>query len=169
MIVDIPDPDNLDVEERRRMRVQNEDEKFEDDHYLADLYENDDHIADVLKYKPDFTKSSANKDGDDDDDESGDKNEKKDNTDSTGVVEFNQREIDCLKSLPKKTYLLSREQKFFALAGLVDILYAYCYNNRVNCGETNVESGWTIAKLSSTLSWFDVSRDNFIHIDSLQF
>lgn len=157
--MDIPDPDNLDVDERRRMRVQNEDEKFEDDHYLADLYENDDYITDVLlKYKPDFTKSSANKD-EDDDEENGDNNEKNENTDSAGIVEFSQREIDCLKSLPKKTYLLSREQKFFALAGLVDILYAYCYNNRVNCGEANVESGWTIAKLTSTLSWFDVGND----------
>ena len=126
-MVDIPDPDNIDVTERRRLRTENEDVRFEDDHYLADLYENE-YIEDVLvKYKPDFADE-----------------------------EFTESEQDCLKSLPKKTYLLSKEQKFFAFAGLVDILFAYCYNKRANCGEANVESGWTMAKLSSTLSWFDV-------------
>lgn len=121
------------------MRIENEEEKFEDDHYLADLYDNE-YIDEVLlEYKPNFDKRH-----DDDDDE------------DTNDGGFTQKEQDCLKSLPKKTYLLSKEQKFFAFTGLVDILYAYCYNNRVNCGEANVESGWTITKLSSTLSWFDV-------------
>jgi protein SHQ1 len=71
-------------------------------------------------------------------------------------IEYTESEIDDLKNLPKKTFLLDKEQKFYAYIGLVDILFAYCYNDRVNCGEKNVESGWTISKLSSTLSWFDV-------------
>ena len=42
-----------------------------------------------------------------------------------------------------------------ALFGLVDLLLAVCYDVRVTAGEGSVESGWTIAKLSATLSWCD--------------
>jgi protein SHQ1 len=72
-------------------------------------------------------------------------------------VDYTDDEIDSLKNLPKKSFILDKNEKFMAYTGLVDILYAYCYNNRVNCGESNSEDGWTIAKLSATLSWFEVS------------
>eukprot|EP00750_Incisomonas_marina_P013034 INCI17208.1.p2 GENE.INCI17208.1~~INCI17208.1.p2 ORF type:complete len:381 (-),score=76.28 INCI17208.1:131-1273(-) len=39
------------------------------------------------------------------------------------------------------------------LNGLLDILIAFAYDNRMTQGESNPESGWTIATLSSTLSW----------------
>lgn len=157
LVVDIPDPDNMDVSERRLSRIANEDAKFEDDHYLADLYEND-YIDDVLlKFKPDFGVSMKTKQKSSTSSEDDEKNENE--NDGTVGGEFTQRELDCLKSLPKRTYMLSKEQKFFAFAGLVDILYAYCYNLRVNLAEANVESAWTIVKLSSTLAWFDVSLD----------
>lgn len=157
-MIDLPDPDNTSIKERRKLRVENEDEKFDDDHYLADLYENE-YIDEVLlKYKPDF--SSNLRENEEEENEESEGNEAKDSK------EFTQSEQDCLKSLPKRTYLLSKEQKFFAFAGLVDILYAYCYTNRVNCGEKNVEAGWSIAKLSSTLSWFDVIN---IYIRCLKF
>lgn len=73
------------------------------------------------------------------------------------IVDYTSEEINCLKQLPKRTYLLDKEQKFIAYSGLIDILFAYCYNYRANSGEKNVEAGWTISKLSSTLSCFDVS------------
>ena len=38
------------------------------------------------------------------------------------------------------------------LLGILDILFAYCYNHRTSEGENTVESTWTIWKLSSTLS-----------------
>ena len=72
------------------------------------------------------------------------------------INDYTEDEVDALKNLPKKKFLLDCEQKFYAYSGLVDILFAYCYNERVNCGESNVECGWTIAKMSSTLSWLDV-------------
>lgn len=54
-------------------------------------------------------------------------------------------------------HLLDETEIRVALLGLVDIMFAYAYNNRVTEGENTVESTWTIRKLSSTLSWFDVS------------
>ena len=137
MVIDLPDPDKTPVEERRKLRILNEDEKFDCDHYLADFFDDTEMIETcILKYKPE-------------DDESDD---------------YTEKEFDCLKSLPKRTYLLDKLEKFYAYAGMIDILYAYCYNDRINCGESNVESGWTISKMSSTLSWFDV---RFVHLKSI--
>ena len=38
--------------------------------------------------------------------------------------------------------------------GLIDILFAHCYNIRTTEGEDTVESGWTVCKLSGTLCSF---------------
>jgi protein SHQ1 len=134
LVIDLPEPDATCVEERKRLRIENEDEKFDDDHYLADLFDNDLIEESILAFTPDFYEKSN----------------------VAEATTFTQQEMDCLKSLKKKTYLLDKEEKFHAFMGLVDILFSYCYNHRVNCGEMNVEAGWTIAKLSSTLAWFDV-------------
>ena len=45
------------------------------------------------------------------------------------------------------------EEKSTALA-LVDLVFAYAYDHRTTYGEPTVESAWTVAKLSGTLSWF---------------
>ena len=42
-----------------------------------------------------------------------------------------------------------------ALCGLVDLLFAYCYDVRTTAGEASCESGWTIRQLSSQLSWLE--------------
>ena len=143
-VIDLPSPDDYEssrAEKRSELRIENENAKFDEDHYLADFFDDTELIKDtLLKYQPDFYSIGS---GSDEDDVS---------------LEYTDKEIDVLKSLPRRTYLLDKSQKMSAYLGLVDILYAYCYNNRVNCGESNVESGWTIAKLSSTLSWFDVSH-----------
>ena len=54
----------------------------------------------------------------------------------------------------------SDEIKIFL--GLVDIIYAYCYNTRSTEGEDTVESAWTICRLSGTFSAMDV----FINIEA---
>ncbi|CAF0856442.1 unnamed protein product [Brachionus calyciflorus] len=130
MIIDNLDPDSLTLEKRNELRIENENEKFDPDHYLADYYDDSEMIeSSILMFQPDWFET-----------------------------EFTDDEIHCLKNLPKKNFLLDKEQKFYAFCGLVDILFSYCYNNRINLGESNVESGWTISKLSSTLSWFDTFK-----------
>lgn len=68
---------------------------------------------------------------------------------------WSETEREALLRLPRKEYLLTAQQTRRALFGLVDILVATCYDLRVTQGEGTVESGWTIAKLSATLSWCD--------------
>lgn len=130
LAVDLEDPDH-NKDNRTELRIENENSKFDDDHYLADFFDNDDMIESlILKYEPEYSQ----------------------------INDYTEDEVDALKNLPKKKFLLDCEQKFYAYSGLVDILFAYCYNERVNCGESNVECGWTIAKMSSTLSWLDTFK-----------
>ena len=42
---------------------------------------------------------------------------------------------------------------------LVDILFAYAYDQRTTLGDGSVESPWTLVKLSSSLCWLDPPRD----------
>lgn len=72
---------------------------------------------------------------------------------------FSPSEIDLLKDFPNREYLLNETEKRWLLLGLLDILFAYCYDQRTTDFEGNCESGWTITKLSGTLSWFVVYDD----------
>ena len=52
LIVDLENPDETSYAERRKLRIQNEEEKFDEDHYLADIYDNELIKETVLKYEP---------------------------------------------------------------------------------------------------------------------
>ncbi|KAJ3411944.1 Hsp90 cochaperone shq1 [Chytridiales sp. JEL 0842] len=68
---------------------------------------------------------------------------------------FSEKEQEQLINLPKKQLLVSPENCKSLLCGIVDILFAYCYDHRTTEGDPTVESSWTITKLSSTLSSFE--------------
>ena len=70
-----------------------------------------------------------------------------------------------LVQLPKKEYLIESPIESQLFLGLVDLVFAYCYTNRSTAGEMDVESAWTVWKLSSTLSWlqtFSSLRDTLM-------
>ena len=50
---------------------------------------------------------------------------------------------------------MSQSQIQSTLLSLLDILFAYAYDHRTTGGDPTVESSWTVAILSPTLSWFD--------------
>lgn len=136
-IVDCPDPDRLTVSERRKLRLQAEWEKFDEDHYISDLYE-DDMMQTFLDYCPCWCEElSAGKS-------------------KESEVIFTEEEQEVMRKLPRKEYLLEKAEEMGVYLGLVDILYAYAYNHRTTEGETHCESGWTICKISATLSWLEV-------------
>lgn len=113
------------------MREKRELEDFKEEHYMADFME-DECIKPYITYVAEW--DTLQKDD----------------------IVFNKTEIDLLKELPNKEYLLQAEDIQKLCLSLVDILYASCYNHRTTMGENTVESCWTINKLSSTLSWFQV-------------
>ncbi|XP_076452080.1 protein SHQ1 homolog [Babylonia areolata] len=126
-IFDVKDPDSLSSSEKKQKRHAHEADHFNDDYYLADLYDNSE-IPDILNFKPWWVDMSKG---------------------CTLTPEAKEKMLN----LPKKSYLLDAEELNGVYLGLVDLIFAYAYNHRVLYGENNVESGWTIAKLASTLSW----------------
>ncbi|XP_052780124.1 protein SHQ1 homolog [Mya arenaria] len=139
-IVDCPDPDKHTLAERRERRLKAETEKFDEDHYIGDLYE-DSIIVMLLQYQPDWSE------------------EMEVVSKSTPVelaVTFTDDEKEVMRKLPKKEYLLESGEETAVYLGLVDIMFAYVYNHRTTEGENQCESGWTVSKLSSTLSWLEV-------------
>ncbi|XP_065829745.1 protein SHQ1 homolog isoform X2 [Oscarella lobularis] len=122
--LDLPNPDQTPASARRQLRIDAENKAFDPDRYLYDLFENAD-IQNILAYKPKICK----------------------------LVDFTDEEKEKMRRLPRREYLLDKEEERAVYLGLVDILFAYCYNHRITEGENTVESSWTVAKLSPLLSW----------------
>jgi len=76
--------------------------------------------------------------------------------DTASLHQLSDKNRDQLKDLPNKEFLLDKLQKKRLHFGLIDILFAYCYDWRITQGSHCVESPWNISRLSATLSWFDV-------------
>ncbi|NXU74769.1 SHQ1 protein, partial [Oreotrochilus melanogaster] len=145
-VIDIRDPDQSPVDERRRKRLAAEAAKFDPDHYLADFFE-DEAIQHVLKYKPwwvDAHKKMTALQGESHQEE-----------DTPKFVVFSEEEREQLRKFTNKSYLLDKRSCHHVYLGLIDILLAYCYEICVNEGEKNVESSWNIRKLSATLCWLE--------------
>ncbi|XP_076262336.1 protein SHQ1 homolog [Rhynchophorus ferrugineus] len=123
------DPCEVSLPQRHKLRLQYEQGKFNADHYIADYIE-DTEISELISLKSPLIndKDSFN---------------------------FTNSELDFLKDLPNIQYTLSEQQIKYCYNGLLDILFAYCYDQRSTYFDGNIESGWTIVKLASTLSWLD--------------
>lgn len=155
-VVDIDEADNISLPERKRARMMAEKEKFDDSHYLADLYQ-DDAIQPLLQFKPSWVQNYK---------KMREKmvlaGEAASGQDFTYNVGFTEDEKELMVKLPRKEFTLSNVEVDGALLGVADILFAYAYNVRSNEGEHSVESAWTVCKLSSTLScldWFQTPRE----------
>ncbi|XP_006874695.1 PREDICTED: protein SHQ1 homolog [Chrysochloris asiatica] len=145
-VIDVKDPDSVPAAERRQRRLAAELAKFDPDHYLADLFE-DEAIEQVLKYKPwwidTYSKMMA----------SLGKNQEQETR--AVLVSFSDDEKYQLRKFVNKSYLLDKQAHRQVYYSLIDILLAYCYETQVTEGEKNVESAWNIRKLSPTLCWFE--------------
>lgn len=126
-VLDVKCPDELSYRERREKRLELESQAFSPDHYLCDLFEPDDVLQYYLKNESPW----------------GDKDRKN--------VAFSDQETEKLISLSNKSVEVAKEDKSAVLLGLVDILFAYCYDHRTTDGEHSTESGWTCTKLCASV------------------
>lgn len=126
-VVDVRNPDNMSVAERRNERLLQEEREFNPEHYLADFFQTES-IQPLITYK---TRSKAQD-------------------------EWTEMECNRLKNFSAKEFLMDHDQLQSVYLSLVDILLAYLYDMRTNMYDPTVESAWTIAKISGTLSWFEV-------------
>ena len=75
--------------------------------------------------------------------------------------QLSEDEMQLLASMPATNMppvnfaSMDQSQIQSTLLSLLDILFAYAYDHRTTGGDPTVESSWTVAILSPTLSWFD--------------
>ncbi|XP_014246336.1 protein SHQ1 homolog [Cimex lectularius] len=132
-ILDLPDAAKVSPQDRKSLRIEIENNKFSEEHYLADLMEPGEQEQLMHFVPPWFDKEN---------------------------VSLHQEEKNYLKELGNRDYIMNSNETKVALLSLVDILFAYAYNYRTTQGEeNNVESAWTVNKLSSTLSCFQSFQD----------
>ncbi|OTF79177.1 SHQ1-like protein [Euroglyphus maynei] len=132
-LFDIKNPGEKTIAQRRIERLQKEANDFNEEHYLANLYEDDSLIDSIMELSApwdDWHSSTILTDQDTD-----------------GIIDHHipKREFIRYDSVTKKALIL----------GIFDILYGYCYDLRTNDFEHTVESPWAIIKLSATLSCFE--------------
>ena len=74
------------------------------------------------------------------------------------------QETKKLYGFPRKEYLMSRATAEKCFFQIFEVVYGVVYDTAMFGLEGSCESHWTIAKLSATLSWFDVpeSADDMI-------
>ncbi|GMR48245.1 hypothetical protein PMAYCL1PPCAC_18440 [Pristionchus mayeri] len=129
-LIDLDDPENTKIDERKIKSALRDRKKFNGEHYLADSFDPDEMLEEILRW------------------EMGKKSE----------VTHDDKER--LKELPnKKLPVLSPEDTYAVSLSLVDILFGYAYDQRVNMGDSSVESSWTYCTLSPSLSSLTRWRD----------
>ncbi|KAK2857751.1 hypothetical protein Q7C36_005670 [Tachysurus vachellii] len=135
-VIDVEDPENSTPAKRRSDRLDTETTIFCTDHYLCDLYEGEEMRQVHLDFKPWWI-------------------EPKPDSDAESIVTFTDEEKEQLRKFTNRSYVLDKATRYHVWLGLVDIILAYVYDVRTTEGEHNVESAWTIRKISGTLSWLE--------------
>ncbi|EPZ36906.1 SHQ1 protein domain-containing protein [Rozella allomycis CSF55] len=143
-IIEFSDPENISLEEKREIQRKNEDEQFDPNYYIADQF--NPRIEELLSFQSSFDEFHKIL--------SEDKNSK-----ISDVILFSNEEKELLNDPQMRTckffklsIIVENTNVEYVLYGLVDILYAFLYELRVTEEDFNVESTWTITKISSTIS-----------------
>ena len=130
-LFEVKDPENKTMSQRHKERITFEKSQFSEDHYLADLYENEPSIE-AIQFIPEFYSITNDE------------------------VCLNELECEEMMKLPRKRHLLDKgKQTNGVYLGMVDLIFSWCYNHRITKGENCSESPWNLRKLSSTLSWLE--------------
>ncbi|KAJ2637055.1 hypothetical protein GGF40_002624 [Coemansia sp. RSA 1286] len=157
-INEVSDPEHLNSEERRIQRIATEDAKFDDAYYMDNYMNDDDEIRLSIQFKTEFysllrqlqkakkrvvtepgTNSLISQDVD-----------TTEEVPLSEIIEFTDSEKKMMVDLPRKTHMISNRQAIYL--GLVDILFSYSLDLRINQGEPTVESAWAIGAVSATFS-----------------
>ncbi|KAF8564475.1 hypothetical protein P879_08874 [Paragonimus westermani] len=135
-VVDLPYPDKVSPKKRSTLRLSEEKRRFSAQHYLADFFEPESWQS-LLKFRPPWRSADALPHGPELTDE-----------ERHRLIFLSSRRLPHVSGDACEVVSL--------YLGLADLLLAHSYDLRVREGEEMTESGWNIAKLSATLSWFEV-------------
>ncbi|KAL9714822.1 hypothetical protein Ac2012v2_001482 [Leucoagaricus gongylophorus] len=122
------DVEKLPLSERRHRRIQHENDKWDEEYYMAD-YVDDEYIQGLLKWKhPEIAKEE---------------------------VIYTEQENLAMLRLPRKEYLTTPIQTHYLYLTLVTLLFSYAYESRTNQQDRTPESAWTICSLTPAFSALD--------------
>jgi len=141
-ILDVKDPDILSQIERDNMRKEKENSDFSSDHYLCDLYDSAEEIQACLGQEAPFRSCVTGE---------ADLSLRLTVDTRSELLAFSAEEQELMLGLPRKKVIVPPASLASVHFGLADILYGHCYSLRV-LGQDCVEAGWTVAKLSASLS-----------------
>ena len=178
-MLELPEPDTTLEGDRRSMRLDFEADKFDPGRYLDDtiLGEEDatDHpqceddgcegdmiFDEAVHMEPHWTKSTPEKAASSVESIASELGSLSIDKAAGGQSpQLTEDEMQLLSSVPAthippvKFASMDESQIQSTLLSLLDILFAYAYDHRTTGGDPTVESSWTVAILSPTLSWFD--------------
>jgi len=176
-MLELPNPDETSYEDRRKIRLQTEREKFDTERYLEDLYLSDNYddinadmvYVEALSLKPHWYSTSPLEKittAIETLSMTGDGNNNKSQTEEV----LNNDESFSLASI--KAHIpdiskISKDQSKSLFMSLMDILFSYAYDHRTTSGDPTCESSWTIVTMSPTLSWFETyvhPYDNILNV-----
>ncbi|EJD05971.1 SHQ1-domain-containing protein [Fomitiporia mediterranea MF3/22] len=128
------DAESLSLEERRARRVKHEDEKWDEEYYMAD-YVDEENIREHIVYKPPADASCS--------------------PNLPDPVVFTEQENMEMLRLPRKEYLATSQQTHNLYLTLLTILFSYAYDARTTQSDPTPESAWTICSLTPAFSALD--------------
>jgi protein SHQ1 len=134
--------------ERRRLRQEMEEEKFDPDRYAQDMDVADDYVYQcAMSFVPHWKASSTDT--------------LVSQLSGLSLKEeasfFTADERQQLVSLPYPLLpkIISDDEAEGLVAGLIDLLFAYVYDHLTTTGDATVESAWTVSTISASLAWLD--------------
>ncbi|KIK59704.1 hypothetical protein GYMLUDRAFT_74145 [Collybiopsis luxurians FD-317 M1] len=121
--------EKLTVLERRQRRIEHEDDKWDEEHYMADFVD-DSYIQELNHWTHPHVSDSVS-------------------------FTYTDKENTIMLNLPRKEYIPTAAQTHGLYLTLVTLLFAYAYDARTTQHDPTPESAWTICSLTPCLSALD--------------
>ncbi|KAK7466928.1 hypothetical protein VKT23_003992 [Stygiomarasmius scandens] len=115
--------------ERRQKRIKHENEKWDEEYYMAD-FADDEYIRELILWQhPHVAESDS--------------------------FQYSEKENAEMLKLPRKEYLPTPSQTRSLYLTLITLLFSYAYESRTNQHDPTPESAWTICSLTPSFSALD--------------
>ncbi|KAJ4001400.1 SHQ1 protein-domain-containing protein [Lentinula boryana] len=123
-----PEAETLTLLERRQRRIKHEDEKWDEEYYVAD-FADDEYIRELILWNHPYLSDSG--------------------------TTFTEKENLTMLNLPRKEYIPTGPQTHSLYLTLATVLFSYAYDARTTQHDPTPESVWTICSLTPSFSALD--------------
>ncbi|KAI0080565.1 SHQ1-domain-containing protein [Panus rudis PR-1116 ss-1] len=123
------DAETSTARERRQRRLKREDEKWDEEYYMAD-YADDSYIQELIAWKHPYSTGTSD-------------------------AQYTEEETLLMLRLPRKEYLATPLQTKGLYLTLLTILFSYAYESRTTQNDPTPESGWTLSALTPAFAALD--------------